>query len=123
MIWVVAVTLSRFAILLFYFRIFVPSVMRVQRIITFALIGILLATALAEIISAFLECRPFRYIWDKTIVGGTCVNINALYRYASLPGVITDLVMLLLPLSIVRQLQASLKVKIGLATTFLFGSL
>lgn len=77
---------------------------------------------IAIVFTATFQCSPVAYAWDKTIRGGTCINEQAYYRYISLPNVITDAVMLVLPLPLVWRLHTSLSQKIGLTVIFLTGS-
>lgn len=68
-----------------------------------------------------MMCTPLEYLWNKTIVGGRCVDINLFYRISAFPNIATDEFMLALPLPVVWKLQTSQKVKIGLTITFATG--
>jgi hypothetical protein len=46
-----------------------------------------------------------------------------MFRYGSIPNIVTDVVMLILPMPLIWGLHVSTKVKIGLLVTFLLGSM
>jgi hypothetical protein len=69
------------------------------------------------------QCRPVAYLHDKTIPGGRCWNQALMFRYGSIPNIVTDVVMLILPMPLIWGLHVSFKVKIGLLFTFLLGSM
>ena len=120
--WVygLAVMLPKLAILGFYLRIFVH---RSFRTTVHMLIGIVISTFLATGLTAMFQCIPLRYVWDKTISDGRCIDVLAFYRWISLPNIITDAVMLVLPIPMVWKLNASTGKKFGLTILFLTGSM
>lgn len=118
-VYVLAVTLPKLAILSLYFKIFTQ---KTHRLICYTIAGILLASAFANIIAGALECVPIAKFWDKSLKGH-CINANAYFRWASLPNIITDIAMLALPLPVIWRLQTSRNVKIGLTITFITGSM
>lgn len=64
------------------------------------------------------------YLWDKSQLHGWCIPQEPHLRYGtSLTDIVTDVVMLILPIPLVWNLQTSRKVKIGLMVTFLTGSM
>ena len=118
-LYVVAVALPKLAILFFYLRIFVK---RPYKIITYALIGIIVSHLISEIVASALQCSPVAFDWDKTIHGGHCFDQIAYYRWVTLPNIITDIIMLVLPLPLVWTLHLPQNRKIGLTFVFLTGS-
>lgn len=68
------------------------------------------------------QCRPLQLIWDQT-VDGTCINASLFFILGSAPNVITDFVILVLPLPAVWRLQTTTMQKISLTGIFLLGSL
>jgi hypothetical protein len=73
--------------------------------------------------AAVFQCSPVQYTWDKTIVGGSCFNQQAFYRYVSLPNILTDFVILIMPMPVVWKLQTRLTHKVALTGVFLLGGL
>lgn len=113
-----SVTLPKLAILSLYLRVFTAKSFRYM---CFAVIGIITLSYLATVVSVCLMCTPFAYNWNKTIPGGHCGLIET-YRWPSVPNVVTDLAILLMPLPTIWHLHTSVNQKIGLTITFLTGS-
>lgn len=114
-----AVILAKLALLVMYTRIFIK---RTDLIACWVVAALLIANCVGAMIAGFLICIPLYYLWDHTIPGGHCININAWYRWSSLMNIVTDVVMLILPLPVIWKIQSSMKVKIGLTITFATGS-
>jgi len=120
LIYISSFTFPKLSILFFYRRIF-PTTQ--TRYTTFGLLGVVGATWLALTITVIFQCMPVAFSWDKTIQGGHCVNQDALYAYWSVPNIITDLIILFLPIPEVWNLHIGKLQKTGLIFTFLLGSL
>jgi hypothetical protein len=73
--------------------------------------------------AAIFQCWPIQYTWDKNIIGGSCFNQQAFYRYVSLPNIVTDFVILIMPMPLVWKLQTRLTHKLALTGVFLLGGL
>ena len=70
----------------------------------------------------FTIFQPFSFKWDKSI-DGHCSDLLAAYRYISIPNILTDLAILILPLSTLWHLNMSRTRKAGVFLTFLAGGL
>ncbi|KAI9644757.1 hypothetical protein NHQ30_006784 [Ciborinia camelliae] len=118
--YAVAVTFPKLSILAMYLRIFtVPF----YRMVTYAVIYILVISSTILFMMMLFQCTPVDYFWDKSIPGGKChLDIEKLFLYASLPNIITDVVMLAIPLPFIFTLNMTRKMKIGLGLTLLTGS-
>jgi hypothetical protein len=103
-----------------YLRIF-PS--RIIRNTAKGTIAFLLLACLANLIAAVLQCQPLAYWWDKSIVGGTCFDVQSYYRMQSVPNLITDAIVLALPLQPIWNLKMARIKKVGLAVAFLTASM
>jgi hypothetical protein len=68
-------------------------------------------------------CRPFAFNWDPTIPGGKCGNQNAGYASVGVVDIVTDLVIMILPIPMVLNLHLPTANKIGLCSIFGFGLL
>ena len=121
MVYLAAVLFAKLAVLAIYLRIFT---FRSFRIACWALGAVLVANWFAFTLTAFMMCTPLNYLWNKKIVGGGhCFDIDSFYRWSTLPNIVTDVVMLILPIPVVWRLQTSRSIKIGLVLTFATGSL
>jgi hypothetical protein len=113
---------AKLAALFLYYQVF--EVSRYRRII--AGIGvIIILQGLVSVILAFSICRPFRYFWTQAVDvnDGTCGDVMLFYKSYSIPSLVTDVMMLVLPWPILLQLQMHTSEKIGLILTFLAASL
>ena len=119
LIYLPSVALPKLSVLCFCLRVFV---FRKARIFTWILIGIIIMNWAAFSISAILQCRPVAYWWDKTIQGGVCFNVQLFFRVACVPNIVTDVMMLALPITSLMQLRLPLFKKIALCFIFLTGS-
>lgn len=115
-----AFTFPRLSILAMYMRIFTAKIYR----ITVYILGlVMIALYISTIFISFFKCRPFAYSWDKSIHGGHCININKAYQWITFPNILTDAVILILPLPVIWRLHVSKNQKLGLTVTFLAGSM
>ncbi|GAM90031.1 hypothetical protein ANO11243_080710 [Dothideomycetidae sp. 11243] len=107
------------ALLLVFLRIFTLGY---ERVVTYVMLGIVLATSVAGTLVCLTECIPLNKLWNPS-VPGTCVNLSAFYRYIGMPNIVSDVVMLLLPLRSIWKLNMPLRDKTGVLLTLLTGSL
>ena len=78
---------------------------------------------LSSVFVVIFQCKPIALAWDKTIEGGSCIDMVAFFRYSIIPDIVTDVGMLILPLPIVWNLHASFAQRAGLTAVFLTGSM
>lgn len=119
-VYLPAVILTKLALLVMYTRIFIK---RTDLIACWVVAALLITNFVGAMIAGFLMCVPLEYLWNRSIPGGHCININAWYRWSSLMNIITDVVMLILPLPVIWKIQTSRRVKIGITITFATGSM
>lgn len=120
-VYMVGITVPKVCILILYLSIFTD---RRVRIVTWAVLGIVVGSLVASgLITYFVICQPFAFKWDKTIPGGHCADLQAAYKYVSIPNIVTDLAIVALPFPTLRLLQVSAIQKVGIFATFLMGSM
>jgi len=117
-----AVVFAKLAALFLYHQLFGVTGFR------HVIIGIGVIVILQGVISlvlAFSICRPFRYFWTQAVDvnDGICGDVMLFYKSYSIPSLVTDVAMLILPWPILLKLQMSTSEKIGLVLTFLAASL
>lgn len=69
------------------------------------------------------ECTPIHYFWDRMPVTGHCLNVQKFFDGQAVPNIITDVILLALPLPLIWKLQLPANQKIALSGVFLLGSL
>ena len=119
-LYLTSVALPKMSVLCLYLRVFTS---RVVRMTCYILLGFVGATWVAYIISANLLCTPLAFQWDKTIPGGHCLSLEAYYKSTSVPNIVTDLIILVLPIPTVINLKLTNMRKLGLLMVFLVGSM
>lgn len=119
LIYLAAVVFPKLAILAIYLRIFTR---KPYRLMCWVLAGLLIANWIAVTITRLLIFRPLASLWNQSIVEGYCYNINAWSRWGSLVNILTDVVMLILPLPVIWGIQTSRNIKLALTVTFATGS-
>ncbi|KAJ5093421.1 hypothetical protein N7456_009282 [Penicillium angulare] len=112
------VAFPKLAVLALYGRLWTVNP---YRTIILVLGAVITLTAVVSGIMCLNMCQPFKFNWDTTIPGGHCYNKQAFFLWASLPNILTDVVMLAMPVPIVWNLNVSMKVKLGLTLTFATG--
>ncbi|KAK4241886.1 hypothetical protein C8A03DRAFT_11846 [Achaetomium macrosporum] len=70
-----------------------------------------------------LQCLPIQFNWDPTIRGGRCVDRRILYISTAIFNIVTDFMILGLPLWIFSSLKIPKRTKIALLVVFLLGFL
>ena len=111
----------KFSILFFYRRLFPVNKLRIA---TFALLGTIAALWITSALASILPCTPVSYNWDRTQQGGHCLgNRGAFTIGVSVPNIVTDVLILLLPLPVIWKLQTHFKKKVALCGIFSLGLL
>jgi hypothetical protein len=86
------------------------------------LLALVVAWYIANIFQVFFICKPFQSNWDVTITA-ICGNRPAAYTAIGAINMITDFVIMILPIPFVRQLHMPLSSKVGLCLIFMIGLL
>lgn len=116
----ITLMLIKFSMLRFYARIFAKNQAFYWSVRAAALIIFLWMVSV--VLETFLLCRPLAYNWDTTI-DGVCGNRQAVYVGAGVSNMITDFIVLLLPVPFVWKLQMRTASKVGLLAIFGLGIL
>ncbi|ROW10487.1 hypothetical protein VMCG_02038 [Cytospora schulzeri] len=113
--------LAKLAICVFYRTLFPQRSVLVILCIT---AGIIICTAIATSIANLAACEPFSASWGSTEEqAANCIDKERLYIWASFPNIITDAILLVLPIPITWKLHTTKRLKLALTFTFLIGSI
>lgn len=116
----ITLMLVKLAVLRFYSRIFAPSLWFTWSVrITAAAVIMWMVSVVLE---TFLLCRPLAFNWDTTI-DGVCGDRNAVFVIAGVTNMITDFMVLLVPVPCILKLQMPVGQKFGLLLVFCMGIL
>lgn len=109
----------KISILFLYKRIFItPTVRKVVWACVALFTGIWISTTLV----AVFACRPIQAFYDFSIQG-TCIDSVKFYWASATLNVITDLIVLTLPMPLVWKLRIPTKRKIGISLIFIAGGI
>lgn len=101
------------AILCLFYTIFGATSARYRLVIRATFI-LCLVTTLVQVIIPLANCKPFSATW--TFGGESACAIDGLYlwKYLSIPNVITTIIVVCIPIPAMYKLQISLATKVGL---------
>lgn len=112
--WAFALMFVKFSLLFFYIQIFS---IRSFRVSAYVVMGVVSCWALSVVLETFLLCRPFKYNWDPTL-NHTCGNRIASYIASGGLNLVTDIMVLSLPVPMVWALRIPRRNKIILFGVF-----
>jgi hypothetical protein len=113
--------LTKISILLLYIRLFVH---RWFLRTCWVWIAIIVSFTIGTVFSSIFQCTPVQWAFNKSLPGrGTCINMTAFWYANATFNILTDLVLIALPIPVVLKLQLPLKSKIALCGIFAVGLL
>ncbi|PLB54028.1 hypothetical protein P170DRAFT_469499 [Aspergillus steynii IBT 23096] len=118
LVYATSILFIKTSILAYYKRIF--SV-RQFRIAVYALGALVLAWWIAVVFISIFSCKPIHGFWDKAI-NPRCVNTKTFYIGNAVPNIVTDVLILAMPIRMVWTLQTTRPQKVSLSFIFLLGS-
>ena len=107
------------SLVMFYIEIF-PK--RTVRITAYIILGCIIVTSLLSFFLTIFNCRPVNAFWNRDIKG-QCININALAFANSALAIAQDIVLLVFPLTCIRQLKMERARKFAVGLMFGIGTL
>ncbi|KAI0119340.1 hypothetical protein F4814DRAFT_236275 [Daldinia grandis] len=109
----------KFSILSFYGAIFASRRFHIYLWIIAAFVA---AWFISSAVVSIAQCTPIEFAWDTSIPGGFCINYGLLVLIAGVINVITDFVILALPIPMIMRLQVSKQKRTQLVFIFATGS-
>ncbi|KAH9886860.1 hypothetical protein F4778DRAFT_757944 [Xylariomycetidae sp. FL2044] len=117
-VYTASITLTKLSILELYRSIFPTTKMLVACRATQAIV---ILWGLATMLVTFLLCRPLAYNWDTTIPGGSCGDTLASWESTGISNIITDVIVLVLPIYDLSKIQMAAYKKAVLIAVFALG--
>jgi hypothetical protein len=117
LIYATSISTIKISVLFFYLRVFVNDGLRMA---TKVALGFVCLWSIGNILQVFLICHPFVKTYSLT-AEGTCGNQVASFIAIGAFNIITDAIILTLPLPTVWALKMSTPAKLGLTCVFLVG--
>lgn len=87
------------------------------------ILGFLVAYGIINVFVGVFTCTPIQYFWDKSIPGGTCIKFVTWWFFNASVGILTDLVLCVLPMPMLKTLNLPRRQKYGLIGVFGIGGL
>ena len=113
------ICLNKVSVVLLYKRIFVTKAFQTQCWIA---ISIVISWTIASLAATIFQCSPIEGAWNTT-VHPTCINTSNFWMDYAVINILTDAVVLSLPIPEVLRLNLNVRQKITLCAVFLLGSL
>ncbi|KAH8674248.1 hypothetical protein BX600DRAFT_509433 [Xylariales sp. PMI_506] len=123
LLYVVVQCTGKVAILMVYQRIFDSN--HVSRWFRRTIKVLISLTFLIEGIYIFIiafQCIPISAQWDSSVTNARCLNLDVAFTLAAVINIVSDLVLMILPIPELRKLQVSRKKKWGVALMFIIAS-
>ncbi|KAJ6098343.1 hypothetical protein N7499_002717 [Penicillium canescens] len=114
-----ALTVVKLSILLFLRRL--ESRSRVVNGLIWGAMAFVVGLFIATLFVDIFQCRPVAYVYDMSIPGGTCINQGGFYVSTAALNLLTDLVVLSIPIIITWSLQMPLRRKIAVCVILCLG--
>lgn len=118
-LYCVTLAFIKFSILSLYVVIFPGKTMRRLAIAVGAFVAIWTLTAS---LAAVLRCVPIAALWDMTIINSYCINYGILVLVHNICNIITDLILLAMPIYPVSRLKLPTEKKVFVLLSFLLGA-
>lgn len=116
-----SITFAKVAILSLYLRIFLNRWLRWG---TYACIAVQICSAIANTIVTCNVCKPLAFLWEpEKHPGGSCIDIQSFWVWCNFPQIVTDVLILILPLHTLWHLRLSYREKLGVIIAFSTGSM
>ncbi|KAI1798972.1 hypothetical protein F4811DRAFT_558304 [Daldinia bambusicola] len=115
----VCIGFIKFSILSFYGAIFSSRRFQISLWIASAFVA---AWCISATVVSIFQCTPIEFAWDTSIEGGFCINYGLLVLVAGVINVISDFVILALPIPMILRLQVTKHKRIQLVFIFATGS-
>ncbi|CAL8578664.1 hypothetical protein XPA_004431 [Xanthoria parietina] len=115
----IACGLPKISICCMYLTLFRPN--DYLRRATYCMIAFLVVNAIAWFVPTVAVCQPIPAYWNQE--PAKCINYQVFGVWISLPHIVSDLVILILPLPVLWRMQMARTKKLGLTVTFLTGSI
>ncbi|KAI4656049.1 hypothetical protein J4E93_000765 [Alternaria ventricosa] len=117
-LYTLSITSIKLSVLAFYWRLFEIK----SRITIYVVTAASIAWCIAIMLCVIFNCLPVRAAWDITITQKTCIETRDIYLGGSVPNVILDFFIVIMPIPHVWRLHAPLAQRIVLAGMFALGT-
>ncbi|KAK2684928.1 hypothetical protein QWA68_016188 [Fusarium oxysporum] len=111
------ICLNKVAAILLYLRLFVTKTFRIS---CYVVMGIVVGWSIGGICATIWQCVPIAGAWNKNI-DAKCIDSNKFWVAYAVLNILTDILVLALPIMPIMKLQMSMREKLLLCCVFLLG--
>lgn len=122
LIYQVTLLFTKFTLFFQFYRIIRQTSWRRQKAFYIVLMSIIAAWQVGQVFIQLFACNPVAKSWDKSIPG-TCQPISVMRNMNSSANIVSDFIILMLPLPIIWRLELPLKQRMAVAGIFGLGFL
>ncbi|KAK5995385.1 hypothetical protein PT974_03789 [Cladobotryum mycophilum] len=115
----VTVCLNKMSAILLYLRIFVTPRFRIA---CFIVTGLVVGWSVSAIASTIWQCHPIAGAWN-TSLHAKCINSGVFWVAYAIMNVLTDIIVLALPIPLILALQLKMRDRLMICGLFLMGGL
>ncbi|KAM5458012.1 hypothetical protein McanCB49686_002439 [Microsporum canis] len=119
MLYRVTINMTKLSILLLYRKIFDTERFRFKLICDILFIYIILYTIATFLVTIF-QCDPIPKAWSRAIPG-SCINLTAFWYANAALHTLTDVMILILPMPVIKGLKLPQRQKLALIVVFALG--
>lgn len=113
-------TVTKLSVLFQFLRFFVTTKTRRACWALAFLVGIY---GVAIFVVSICSCHPVAFFWDKTIRGGSCIDLLAFWYTNAIFNIVTDIAVVTLPIHVLKTLQVPKRQRWALMVIFALGGL
>ncbi|PTU22107.1 hypothetical protein P175DRAFT_0516082 [Aspergillus ochraceoroseus IBT 24754] len=121
-IYVPALALAKLALLMLYYTL-LRTVTHVWKYIIFVIAFIIISYTIAFVLAIIFACSPLAKSWDPTITTGSCINLHSVYLTIVITNTTSDVIIILIPVPIIRELRLPFLQRLGVICLFGIGGL
>lgn len=116
----VGLTLVKCSILCQFFRFFIEPKARATCWIA---LGTVATFGVCTMFGSIFGCTPIAFFWDKTFKDGHCMDLNVFWYVHAAFNIVSDLVIIILPIPVLIPLSLPRRQKYALILIFILGGL
>lgn len=120
-LWLATAAATKASLLLLYYRLFSPS--RRFRLAIYNVTAIVFCQWFSLTLVTIFQCRPVAAFWNHNIQGARCIDLPVFTVISGVFNLMTDVLILCLPIPMVWGLNTTNAQKVTLTGIFLLGVL
>ncbi|KAI9844431.1 MAG: hypothetical protein M1838_002189 [Thelocarpon superellum] len=117
--YTIAICFLKLSMLLLYLQ-FSPA--KWYRYVVRGMIFVIVGFAVASVVAMLASCTPLDKVWDLEVTWGHCTDRAKQSLASGSMNIITDVLLIILPLPVVWRLRLPLKQKLALVGVFMIGT-